>query len=174
MVFISDFTTFRIKIDISFISPGYSKTQSNFEVRAWGIRISYSQSNHFPNIFSITIAFVYSKLIICNGLAYIERYSYWTCFYTSFKSSNFYASLVLASATTNMVVVKKQSGTPVYIVRSEDDGRERVLHENLLTQCMFLPTMNEETPHSSETGDGVTQEDLSDVLSERGEGWRPR
>ncbi|KAL6457414.1 hypothetical protein MHYP_G00343770 [Metynnis hypsauchen] len=68
------------------------------------------------------------------------------------------------------LVVKKQSGTPVYIVHSEDDGRERVLHENLLTQCMFLPATNEETPHSSESGEGVTQEELSDVLSAAGDG----
>ena len=27
----------------------------------------------------------------------------------------------------------------MYVVRSEDGERERVLHRNLLTQCMFLP-----------------------------------
>ena len=37
------------------------------------------------------------------------------------------------------IVVKKQPSTPVYVVRSEDGERERVLHRNLLTQCMFLP-----------------------------------
>lgn len=38
------------------------------------------------------------------------------------------------------LVVKKQAGIPVYVVRSEFGERERVLHRNLLTQCMFLPT----------------------------------
>lgn len=37
------------------------------------------------------------------------------------------------------VVVKKQSNLPVYVVRPESGGPERVVHRNLLTQCMFLP-----------------------------------
>ncbi|KAI4871899.1 hypothetical protein NFI96_003182 [Prochilodus magdalenae] len=63
------------------------------------------------------------------------------------------------------LVVKKQPGTPVYIVRSEKDGRERVLHENLLTQCMFLPVTSKETPQRGESGDEVTHAD-SDMLSD--------
>ena len=35
------------------------------------------------------------------------------------------------------IVVKKQPSIPVYVVRSENT--ERVVHRNLLTQCMFLP-----------------------------------
>ncbi|KAG8003754.1 hypothetical protein GBF38_007721 [Nibea albiflora] len=37
------------------------------------------------------------------------------------------------------IVVKKQPNTPVYVVRSENGNTERVVHRNLLTQCMFLP-----------------------------------
>lgn len=37
------------------------------------------------------------------------------------------------------IVVKKQLNTPVYVIRLEDSERERVVHRNLLTQCMFLP-----------------------------------
>ena len=48
------------------------------------------------------------------------------------------------------VVVKKQPSLPVYVVRLEDGEAERVVHRNLLTQCMFLPV---------ERGSGVTTED---------------
>lgn len=37
------------------------------------------------------------------------------------------------------IAVKKQQGLPVYVVRPEDGGAERVVHRNLLTQCIFLP-----------------------------------
>uniref|UniRef100_A0A8C6LZU9 Gypsy retrotransposon integrase-like protein 1 n=1 Tax=Nothobranchius furzeri TaxID=105023 RepID=A0A8C6LZU9_NOTFU len=37
------------------------------------------------------------------------------------------------------IVVKKQPDMPVYVVRSENGDTERVVHRNLLTQCMFLP-----------------------------------
>ena len=37
------------------------------------------------------------------------------------------------------IVVKKQPSIPVYVVRSENGNMERVVHHNLLTQCMFLP-----------------------------------
>ena len=37
------------------------------------------------------------------------------------------------------VVVKKRPGSPVYVVRLENGEAERVVHRNLLTQCMFLP-----------------------------------
>ncbi|XP_034082439.1 uncharacterized protein LOC117552876 [Gymnodraco acuticeps] len=37
------------------------------------------------------------------------------------------------------IVVKKQLNTPAYVIRLEDSERERVVHRNLLTQCMFLP-----------------------------------
>ena len=37
------------------------------------------------------------------------------------------------------IVVKKQPNTPVYVVRLENGDAERVVHRNLLTQCMFLP-----------------------------------
>ncbi|KAL0200588.1 hypothetical protein M9458_003775, partial [Cirrhinus mrigala] len=42
------------------------------------------------------------------------------------------------------VVVKKQPGLPVYVVQPEDGGAERVVHRNLLTQCMFLPVERDE------------------------------
>lgn len=37
------------------------------------------------------------------------------------------------------VIVKKQPNLPVYVMRPENGGPERVVHRNLLTQCMFLP-----------------------------------
>ena len=38
------------------------------------------------------------------------------------------------------IVVKRQRGSPVYIVKKENgQGTERVLHRNLLLQCDFLP-----------------------------------
>ena len=37
------------------------------------------------------------------------------------------------------IVVKKQPNIHVYVVQSEDGEKERVVHRNLLTQCMFLP-----------------------------------
>ncbi|KAF1385397.1 hypothetical protein PFLUV_G00107320 [Perca fluviatilis] len=37
------------------------------------------------------------------------------------------------------VVLKKQPGVPVYVVRLENGEKERVVHRNLLTQCMFFP-----------------------------------
>ena len=37
------------------------------------------------------------------------------------------------------IVVKKQPNIPVYVVRQEDGETEKVIHRNLLTQCMFLP-----------------------------------
>ena len=37
------------------------------------------------------------------------------------------------------VVVSKQPNLPVYVVCSLNDGKERTLHRNLLTPCMFLP-----------------------------------
>uniref|UniRef100_A0A3B1K6C6 Gypsy retrotransposon integrase-like protein 1 n=1 Tax=Astyanax mexicanus TaxID=7994 RepID=A0A3B1K6C6_ASTMX len=37
------------------------------------------------------------------------------------------------------LVIKKQPGIPVYVVRSEDGTVERVIHQNLMTQCMFFP-----------------------------------
>lgn len=40
------------------------------------------------------------------------------------------------------VVVKKQPGTPVYVVHSEAGDRERLIHRNFLTQCMFCPVEN--------------------------------
>lgn len=36
------------------------------------------------------------------------------------------------------VVVKKQPGIPVYVVCSEDGEKEKVVHRNLLAQCMFF------------------------------------
>lgn len=37
------------------------------------------------------------------------------------------------------IVVKKQPGMPVYVLQREDGETQRVVHRNLLTQCMFLP-----------------------------------
>ena len=37
------------------------------------------------------------------------------------------------------VVVSKHPDVPVYVVCNQDTGKERTLHRNLLTPCMFLP-----------------------------------
>ena len=44
------------------------------------------------------------------------------------------------------IVVSKQENIPVYTVRCSTTGKERTLHRNLLTPCMFLPVEAEE-PH---------------------------
>ncbi|XP_055004473.1 uncharacterized protein LOC129407440 [Boleophthalmus pectinirostris] len=43
------------------------------------------------------------------------------------------------------IVVKKQPTLPVYVIRREDGGTERVVHPNLLTQCMSLPVQQRQT-----------------------------
>ena len=53
-------------------------------------------------------------------------------------------------------MVKKQPGIPVYVVRKE--GGERVVHRNLLTQCMFLP--GEQA--SAVTSEGVESDIIED------------
>ncbi|RXN34848.1 Pro-Pol poly [Labeo rohita] len=60
------------------------------------------------------------------------------------------------------IVVKKQPGLPVYVVQPEDGGAERVVHRNLLTQCMFLPVERDkgliEEEDESDGGSGIELE----------------
>lgn len=56
------------------------------------------------------------------------------------------------------VVVRKQPGLPVYVVRPEDGGAERVVHRNLLTQCMFLPVERDEGEIAKE---GESEDEIS-------------
>lgn len=42
------------------------------------------------------------------------------------------------------VVLKEQPGVPVYVIWSEDGMKEKVVHGNLLTQCMFFPMNTEQ------------------------------
>ena len=58
------------------------------------------------------------------------------------------------------IVVKKQPNIPVYVVRPEDGETERVVHRNLLTQCMFLPV---------EQADEVMREDVESEVEENWE-----
>lgn len=79
------------------------------------------------------------------------------------------------------IVVKKQPGVPVYVVRPEGGGAERVLHRNLLTQCMFLPvergvTLTIEEDESVGTSDIELEEEdkvvtgSENLLTEMGDG----
>lgn len=60
------------------------------------------------------------------------------------------------------VVLKKQPGVPVYLIRSEYGEKERVVHRNLLTQCMFLPV---ETEQNGDDGE-MTESDPRSVSDE--------
>ncbi len=68
------------------------------------------------------------------------------------------------------IVVKKQPGIPVYVVRSEDGDRERVIHRNLLAQCMFFPVgskhlAGEETDMEEVSGmDSIVSEGEEEVI----------
>ncbi|MGH0162226.1 UNVERIFIED_CONTAM: hypothetical protein FKN15_070890 [Acipenser sinensis] len=66
------------------------------------------------------------------------------------------------------VVVKKQPGIPVYVVRSEDGEKERVVHRNLLTQSMFFPMEREQTQNDgvSPSEGEVSESDVSDSESD--------
>jgi len=68
------------------------------------------------------------------------------------------------------VVVKKQPGLPVYVVRREDGELERVVHRNLLTQCMFLPVEREGVIVEGSESDGEICE--TGMESEAEEGTR--
>ncbi len=46
----------------------------------------------------------------------------------------------------------------MYVVRSEDGGAERVVHRNLLTQCMFLPVERDEGEIAKE---GESEDEIS-------------
>ena len=48
------------------------------------------------------------------------------------------------------IVTSKVPNVPVYRVSSPETGKERTLHRNLLTPCMFLPAPNEERVHTKE------------------------
>lgn len=66
------------------------------------------------------------------------------------------------------VVVKKQPSVPVYVVRVENGDIERVVHRNLLTQCMFLPVDRaDETAHEDVED---TVEDIGNEVTEEDEG----
>lgn len=56
------------------------------------------------------------------------------------------------------IVVKKQPSIPVYVVRLENGDTERVVHRNLLTQCMFLPV--------EQAGEVTAQEGESDAVED--------
>ena len=58
-------------------------------------------------------------------------------------------------------MVKKQPSPPVYVVRSEDGQRQRMVHRNLLTQCMFLPV--EQAVEESGELDTVEVEEMYDT-----------
>uniref|UniRef100_A0A3B3S2Q0 Gypsy retrotransposon integrase-like protein 1 n=1 Tax=Paramormyrops kingsleyae TaxID=1676925 RepID=A0A3B3S2Q0_9TELE len=66
------------------------------------------------------------------------------------------------------IVVKKQPHLPVYVVQPENGGTERVLHSNLLTQCMFLPVEQagvvpmEEEGSDTETRGAGTEKDTEE------------
>lgn len=65
------------------------------------------------------------------------------------------------------VVVKKQPNVPVYVVRPEEGGPERVIHRNLLTQCMFLPVERETRGCMEE---GQSDDELCDGMEEMEDG----
>ncbi len=66
------------------------------------------------------------------------------------------------------IVVKKQPNIPVYVVRQEGGGAERVVHRNLLTQCMFLPVervsevMRGEAEPDADAGDAAAESDTAE------------
>lgn len=63
------------------------------------------------------------------------------------------------------IVVKKQPNVPVYVIRREGGEAERVVHRNLLTQCMFLPVQRQtETPEGHEHATDV-ENDQPDIQS---------
>nr|XP_054601751.1 uncharacterized protein LOC129164731 [Nothobranchius furzeri] len=73
------------------------------------------------------------------------------------------------------IVVKKQPDMPVYVVRSENGDTERVVHRNLLTQCMFPPVeqvgeeAREEMELDVEEVHGGEVEDTEDSGEQAGE-----
>lgn len=60
--------------------------------------------------------------------------------------------------TQPYIVVKKQPNIPVYMVRIENSDMERVVHRNLLTQCIFLPV--------EKTGEVTTNRVESDAVGD--------
>uniref|UniRef100_A0A3P9J0P0 Gypsy retrotransposon integrase-like protein 1 n=1 Tax=Oryzias latipes TaxID=8090 RepID=A0A3P9J0P0_ORYLA len=69
-------------------------------------------------------------------------------------------------------VIKKQPSIPVYVVRSENGETERVVHRNLLTQCMFFPMKptNEATSKEPEPTTEVDEmEDVEDMREQPNE-----
>lgn len=58
------------------------------------------------------------------------------------------------------IIVKKQPNVPVYVIRREGGEAERVVHRNLLTQCMFLPVQRQ-----TEMPEG--QEDANDIENDQ-------
>lgn len=68
------------------------------------------------------------------------------------------------------VVVKKQPGIPVYVVCSEKGDKERVIHRNLLSQCMFFP-VGSKLPEANNQEDSYAEEtcEMESSASEVGE-----
>lgn len=67
------------------------------------------------------------------------------------------------------IVVKKQHGVPVYVLRQEDGEAERVVHCNLFTQCMFLSVDQVDkarrvVEQDSDAGDAGTEVDAAKDL----------
>ena len=77
------------------------------------------------------------------------------------------------------IVVKKQPSIPVYVVRSENGNTERVVHRNLLTQCMFLPVdraggmtrgeVEPDTEENMEDTENMEMENTEDMGEQAGE-----
>ncbi|MEQ2257643.1 hypothetical protein ILYODFUR_036804 [Ilyodon furcidens] len=58
------------------------------------------------------------------------------------------------------IVVKKQPDIPVYVVWPENSDTERVVHQNLLTQCMFLPVEQGEVATAGEIEADTAEEEI--------------
>ncbi|KAL6481039.1 hypothetical protein MHYP_G00091190 [Metynnis hypsauchen] len=58
------------------------------------------------------------------------------------------------------LIIKKQPGIPVYVVQSEDGAVERVVNQNLMSQCMFFPLEHEQM---QEVEQGLSYTENSEV-----------
>lgn len=72
------------------------------------------------------------------------------------------------------ILVKKQPGVPVYVLRQEADEAERVVHRHLLTQCMVHPVeqvdkVREMVELGLDEGDAASELDPAEDLWEL---WR--
>ena len=58
--------------------------------------------------------------------------------------------------THRYVVVSKYPDLPVYVVCNQETGKERTLHRNLLTPCMFLPITENNTDETTAEPDSMS------------------